>query len=152
MYDYRILTFVKTVQHKSFSAAADELNLSTSAVAKQINALEKEWKTVLFKRNNSGVKLTEDGNYLYQKAIAIINEANMILDDLPSKVKGKHTIKIANCQIAYSKSLREIVDTFCKGRTDCIFKGMPYFKSSSLYLNIDEILKNMIWYFISMNV
>ena len=147
MYDYRIMTFVKAAQHKSFSAAADELNLSTSAVAKQISTLENEWGTELFKRTNSGIELTEDGKYMYQKSIDIIDEVNTILDSLPSKVKGKH-IKIANCQIAYSKCLRKIVDKFCKVRTDCIFEGVPYFKSSSLYLNIDEILKefDMVFY------
>lgn len=148
MYDYRILTFVKAAQHKSFSSAAEGLNLSTSAVTKQISTLEKEWKTVLFTRTNSGIELTEDGKYLYQKAIDMINEANTILDGLPSRVNGKHTIKIANCQIAYSKSLRNIVDEFCNLRTDCVFKGVPYFKSSSLYLDIDEILKeyDMVFY------
>lgn len=141
MYDYRILTFVKTAEHKSFSDAADELNLSASAVAKQINSLEKKWKAELFTRNRSGIELTDDGKYMYQKAIAIINEANTILDSLPSKVNGKHTIKIANCQIAYSRSLRKIVDKFSGMRTDCVFDGIPYFKSNSLYIEMDEILK-----------
>lgn len=141
MYDYRILTFVKTAQHKSFSAAGDELNLSTSAVTKQISTLEKEWNTVLFTRTNSGIKLTEDGTYLYQKSVTIINEVNTIFDSLPSKVKRKHTIKIANCQIAYSRSLRKKVDKFLEMRTDCIFEGIPYFKSNSLYIEMDEILK-----------
>ena len=120
MYDYRILTFVKAAQHKSFSSAAEGLNLSTSAVTKQISTLEKEWKTVLFTRTNSGIELTEDGKYLYQKAIDMINEANTILDGLPSRVNGKHTIKIANSQIAYSKSLRKIVDEFCDMRNDFV--------------------------------
>ena len=134
MYDYRILTFVKAAQHKSFSSAAEGMNLSTSAVTKQISTLEKEWKTVLFTRTNSGIELTEDGKYLYQKAIDMINEANTILAGLPSQ-KEIRIIQLANCHVVYSECLKNIENNFCSKLEKCKIKEVPYFNSDSFHID-----------------
>ena len=141
MYDYRIMTFVKAAQHKSFSAAADELNLSTSAVSKQISTLENEWETELFKRTNSGIELTEDGKYMYQKAIDMIKEANSILDGLPSKKENIRIIQLANCHVVYSESLKNIENNFCSKLEKCQIKEVPYFNSDSFHIDPIPVLE-----------
>ena len=40
------------------------LNLSQSAISRQIQSLEKELKTQLFERHARGLSLTENGEYL----------------------------------------------------------------------------------------
>lgn len=49
---------------KSFSEAANKLNLTQPAVSYDIRLLESELNTSLFERTNSGIKLTEEGKAL----------------------------------------------------------------------------------------
>lgn len=56
----------------SFSAAAEELSLTPSAVSQQMHALERESGVVLFERVSSGVRLTEAGGSLVVHADAIL--------------------------------------------------------------------------------
>jgi DNA-binding transcriptional LysR family regulator len=50
----------------SFTRAGDALNLSQSAVSRQVSALEASLKTPLFHRHARGLLLTEQGELLYQ--------------------------------------------------------------------------------------
>ena len=62
MLDVRRLRVLKEVAERgSFSAAADELNFTQSAVSQQIAALEKETGTTLLQRGAGGVRLTDAG-------------------------------------------------------------------------------------------
>lgn len=54
-------TFLAAAGEQSFSAAADKLFLSPSAVSKHIAALEEELGVPLFVRTKSGARLTEQG-------------------------------------------------------------------------------------------
>ncbi len=56
----------------SFSAAAETLSFTQSAVSQQIAALERETGTVLVQRNARGVRLTEAGEAVVRHAEAIL--------------------------------------------------------------------------------
>lgn len=56
----------------SFSAAADELHLTQSAVSQQVAALERETGSTLVQRNSKGVVLTDAGTTLVSHADAIL--------------------------------------------------------------------------------
>src|SRR6201981_1077981 len=66
----RVLREVAT--RGSFSAAADALSYTQSAVSQQIAALEREAGTVLVERNARGVRLTDAGTALVAHADAIL--------------------------------------------------------------------------------
>lgn len=66
----KYMAFVRTVEHGSFTKAAEILNYSQSGISRMINDLEKEWKVILLERGKSGVKLTSDG----MKLLAILPE------------------------------------------------------------------------------
>lgn len=51
-------------RHLSFTRAADELNITQSAVSHQIRHLEEFWGFPLFKRQNRGLLLTDQGEAL----------------------------------------------------------------------------------------
>lgn len=53
MYDYRLKTFIAVADCQSFTKAASAVNLSISAVIKQITTLEEEFDTVLFDRRKT---------------------------------------------------------------------------------------------------
>ena len=60
--------FIEVAQHKSFTAAADGLNLSKGAVSYQISQLENELVFKVFDRQKRGIFLTEQGRQLLHLA------------------------------------------------------------------------------------
>src|SRR3954452_15102893 len=73
MLDVRRMRVLREVAHRgSFSAAAEALAFTQSAVSQQIAALEREAGTVLVQRSPRGVRLTEAGEALVRHADAIL--------------------------------------------------------------------------------
>src|SRR4051812_1850403 len=73
MLDVRRMRVLREVAVRgSFSAAAEALSFTQSAVSQQIAALEREAGTVLVRRNARGVRLTEAGEALVRHADAIL--------------------------------------------------------------------------------
>ena len=60
-----LATFEASARHRSFKLAAAELNVTPSAISRQIKALEDEFSLPLFLRHTSGVELTPEGEDLY---------------------------------------------------------------------------------------
>ena len=73
MLDVRRLRVLREVaQRGSFSAAAEALSFTQSAVSQQIAALERESGTKLIERNPRGLRLTDAGRALVDHADAIL--------------------------------------------------------------------------------
>jgi DNA-binding transcriptional LysR family regulator len=73
MLDVRRMRVLREVAHRgSFSAAAEALSFTQSAVSQQIAALEREAGTVLVHRSARGVRLTEAGEAVVRHAEAIL--------------------------------------------------------------------------------
>ena len=73
MLDVRRMKVLREVAVRgSFSAAADALSFTQSAVSQQIAALEREAGTVLVERSARGVRLTEAGEAVVRHADAIL--------------------------------------------------------------------------------
>src|ERR671931_161121 len=73
MLDVRRLRVLREVaQRGSFSAAAEALSYTQSAVSQQIAALEREAGTVLVERSARGVRLTDAGRALVEHADVIL--------------------------------------------------------------------------------
>lgn len=75
-------TFVRVVEAGSFSAVANELNATQSAVSKQVAALENELGARLLTRTTRSLALTEDGARYFEQArrlLAEIAEAEALL-------------------------------------------------------------------------
>lgn len=73
MLDVRRLRVLREVAIRgSFSAAAEALSFTQSAVSQQIAALEREAATTLVQRNARGVRLTEAGEALVRHTEAIL--------------------------------------------------------------------------------
>lgn len=64
----KLKTFHAAAQHGSLTAAAESLNISQSAVSRQITALEQDLDLPLFHRHARGLTLTEQGHILYKAA------------------------------------------------------------------------------------
>ncbi len=77
---YRI--FYETARFSSFSAAAEHLYISQSAISQCIRNLEKDLQTQLFVRSRRGAVLTAEGQLLFEKvesAMQALDQGEMLL-------------------------------------------------------------------------
>lgn len=114
MLDVKRLRILREVaQRGSFSAAADELYLSQSAVSQQIATLEREVRMKLLDRTREGPKLTEAGRVLVSHAdaaIARLEEAERELAAIAGLEGGE--LRLASFPSASATLLTEAVSIF----------------------------------------
>src|SRR5262245_42217918 len=67
-------SFVKVVANAGFSAAARELNISTSIVTTHVKSLEDRLGVRLLNRSTRSVSLTEAGQAFYERCVQILSE------------------------------------------------------------------------------
>jgi DNA-binding transcriptional LysR family regulator len=67
--------FVEIAKRGTFTAAAEALNMTQSALSEQILQLERECGSMLFNRRHSGTTLTPAGEYLLHQAEALLAQA-----------------------------------------------------------------------------
>ncbi len=75
----------------SFTHAGDSLDLSQSAVSRQIRSLEETLKVPLFHRHARGLILTEQGELLHQttsEVFAKLTAAEMLLSESKERPQG----------------------------------------------------------------
>ena len=68
------MAFAESARHGNFAAAARELGLSASAVAKSVARLEDDLGLRLFHRTTRRVTLTSEGQDLYVRCLRVIDE------------------------------------------------------------------------------
>ncbi len=73
----KLRVFHAVAEAGSFTRAGDSLNLSQSAVSRQISGLESSLKVPLFHRHARGLILTEQGEMLYRTAHEILAKVAM---------------------------------------------------------------------------
>lgn len=88
----KLRIFHAVAEAGSFTHAGDVLNLSQSAVSRQISALEESLKVSLFHRHARGLILTEQGELLFRTAhdvFAKLAMAEAMLADSKDKPRGQ---------------------------------------------------------------
>ena len=91
----KLKIFHAVAEAESFTNATIALNLSQSAISRQIQSLEEELKTQLFERHARGLTLTDNGEYLFKTAHEVIlklKEVETTFSDKKNKPSGKLTI------------------------------------------------------------
>ncbi|CAO3360192.1 Transcriptional regulator, LysR family [Azospirillum palustre] len=87
-----MLAFIKVVDTKSFTAAADRLNLSKSVVSRRIGELENRLGARLLNRTTRKLSLTEVGQAYYERCtriLADLEEAEQAVADLHAAPRGR---------------------------------------------------------------
>lgn len=74
--------FIATVDHRSFSAAAEALYLSQPTISSHIQALENELQTKLIRRTTKKFEVTPEGMQLYEYALALIRLQQKAVSEL----------------------------------------------------------------------
>lgn len=86
-----IAVFVRVIEAGSFTAAADKLGLSQSAVSKCVNRIEERMGTRLINRSTRKLALTEAGTALYERglrALRELDEAELEIARLQTEPRG----------------------------------------------------------------
>ena len=97
--------FYAVARHGNISRAAEELFISQPAISKGIHKLEGTLGTRLFKRNSSGVTLTEDGELLFQ----YVEEAFASLDTAEKLLERRQQLGISHLRVGASTTLCKYV-------------------------------------------
>ena len=91
----KLKIFHTVAEASSFTKASTILNLSQSAISRQIQALESDLKVQLFERHARGLVLTENGEYLFKSAHEVITKLKDVESNLSGhrdKLNGKLTV------------------------------------------------------------
>ena len=91
----KLKIFYAVAEAGSFTSATVNLNLSQSAISRQIQSLEQDLKVQLFERHARGLTLTEHGEYVFKtthEVISKLKEVEISLGDQKNKATGKLTI------------------------------------------------------------
>ncbi len=91
----KLKIFYTVAEASSFTKASTILNLSQSAISRQIQSLENDLKIKLFERHARGLVLTENGEYLFKTAHEVITKLKDVESNLSEdqdKLKGKITV------------------------------------------------------------
>jgi len=112
----KVRVFYAVAEAGSFTHAGDTLNLSQSAVSRQISALEDSLEVPLFHRHARGLMLTEQGETLHKAARKIfskLNVAEALIKESRERPKGplKITTPIAFGSVWLAPRLKEFLET-----------------------------------------
>lgn len=81
-------SFEAAARHLNFTAAADELGLTQSAISQQVRSLETRFGVELFERKARGLAITDDGRKLLPQvgaALEILGAASLRFDAGPTQ-------------------------------------------------------------------
>ena len=88
--------FTTAARHASFSKAAQELGVTTSAISYTIKRIETWLDVVLFIRNTRSIELTESGYYFYRKATDLLHDFHAIQRGIDTISQGIE-VKVRIC-------------------------------------------------------
>lgn len=97
--------FLKIVESGSISKAAEQMNISQSALSQQLRVMEQEIGSLLFERNYSGVIPTEAGSIVYQRAIEMVTSYDRMFLDIANAQNQNKIIHIIANPCVYSYAL-----------------------------------------------
>lgn len=109
-----LIPFLAVAQHRSFTRAALELQVSPTAVGKAIQQLERRHGVVLFQRTTRSVALTEPGQVLFERlrpAAAEIAGALASLDNYQTRPTG--TLRLTMSRMALALLVEPLVPEYC---------------------------------------
>ncbi len=95
-------SFIQVAEHLNFARASEALNVTQSAVSRQIHTLEEELNTKLFYRTTRAVSLTPDGAIFLEHAKQILGQ-----------------LKVATAKIQHHTNARvQVLTIGCESETD----------------------------------
>lgn len=126
-----ISVFVRVVEAKSFSAAAQHLEMTPSGVSRAISRLEENLGARLFFRSTRSLRLTDDGSAFYARCkeiLADLTEATEALGYARTKPAGKLRVAASSAvgRAALIPNLAEFEQRFPDIRLEMTMCDFPF--------------------------
>jgi DNA-binding transcriptional LysR family regulator len=123
-------TFLAVADAGSFTRVAEQLSLSQPSISNRIRRLEGKLGVVLFERSSRKVKITPDGQRLYDQTAVTLHSLKRVLQDFHSEqLARRRRIDIAATLMVASLALPPIVRSFEANHPDYSFgvhDGLPH--------------------------
>ena len=125
----KLRVFHAVAEAGSFTHAGESLNLSQSAVSRQISALEESLSVPLFHRHARGLILTEQGELLFRTAREVFAKLSMaegLISELKDRPKGplKITSTVAFGSTWLTPRIREFLDLYPEIQVTLVVIGL----------------------------
>ena len=118
----RLAVFRELAERGSFTAAADALSYTQSAVSQQISVLERETKAILIERDRRGARLTQAGEMLLAHTEAILGGIAQAERDLAAYLGVRSgRLRLAAFESAGAALVPNAVETFHRRHPDVEF-------------------------------
>lgn len=104
---------ISIAEEGTFTAAAEKLYISQSALSQQVKSMEKELGVPLFDRSRNRLQFTDAGELLHQRAKRIVKEvddAKTAIDELEQLYRGG--LKIGVVQTVNAYLIPQVVSSF----------------------------------------
>lgn len=134
----QIRYFQAVVQNNSFSEAAEECNISQSAISQQIQALERELGFKLLERKNRRFNLTSAGEYFYQKSLILIADYERICKEARKiAFSGEAILRIGYLRSYNGDELKYAIEKFSEKYPDVTI-NIEYGNHEELYRMLEN--------------
>ena len=99
--------FVRIVELGSISRTSEDLHIAQTALGLQVRALEDALGTALLLRHPKGVRATDQGRIVYERALAILRS----VDDLTEEVRQSSEDKVRDIWLGLAPNLISAIGT-----------------------------------------
>ena len=111
--------FIAIAEHRSFRAAARQLEVSPSALSHSMRALEARLGVRLFNRTTRSVALTQAGEQLLQRVRPAMAELDEAVNDLvAARDRPSGSIRISAAEFGAAMLVREVLPAFLAAHPD----------------------------------
>lgn len=104
--------FLKVAEYSSITRAAADLHLTQPALTRHIAQLEEEFRVKILMRHGRGVRLTEAGRLLAERAAAIISQIEDLSDELEARERNPQGALSVGMPYAFSALSADIIARF----------------------------------------
>lgn len=133
--------FVTVVQEGTISAAARKLNLTQPPLSAQMKLLEQEIGCPLFERGSRKIQMTEAGRILYNRALTMLEYADITRQELADYIKGTSgTLRLGVVSSVGSTHLVEIVKGFHEKHPQIVFE----LTEANTYQLLEQLKANLL--------
>ncbi len=117
--------FLAVVKTMSFSEAAEELNISQSALSKKIKSLELDLDVLLFYRTTRAIQLTEAGTALVPLANEVVLLENRVEAQMRRfRLRTKEVLRIASCPVFHLYGMAEMLANYRSSHPETVLQIM----------------------------
>lgn len=109
----KLQIFIVAAESKSFSIAAEKMNITHSTISKNIASLELELNLILFLKNSTGISLTPAGKFLHEKCTELFTFFSNAIERAHEIQTGKMiSLSIGYIESALSIESKNIIKSF----------------------------------------